>query len=47
MGADIIGDSLSTKGQPEERDPEMHRVKKGNRHRLGMQVEIGLNAEGV
>ena len=45
MDATIIEAPSSTKNAKRERDPEMHRTKKGNQWHFGMKAHIGVDAE--
>ena len=45
MDATIIAAPSSTKDANGERDPDMHRAKKGNQWYFGMKVHIGVDAE--
>ena len=44
VDASIIEAPSSTKNAKRERDPEMHRTKKGNRWHFGMKAHIGVDA---
>ncbi len=44
VDATIIEAPSSTKNAKRERDPEMHRTKKGNRWHFGMKAHIGVDA---
>ena len=45
VDASIIEAPTSTKNRKRERDPEMHRTKKGNQWHFGMKAHIGVDAE--
>jgi len=45
VDATIIAAPSSTKNARQERDPEMHQVKKGNQWHFGMKAHIGVDAE--
>ena len=45
VDATLIAASSSTKNADGERDPEMHRTKKGNQWHFGMKAPIGADAE--
>ena len=45
VDASIIEAPSSTKNAKRERDPEMHRTKKGNQWHFGMKAHIGVDAE--
>ena len=45
VDATIIEAPSSTKNAKRERDPEMHRTKKGNQWHFGMKAHIGVDAE--
>ncbi|MDR7295304.1 IS5 family transposase [Pelomonas aquatica] len=45
VGATIIAAPSSTKNATGERDPDMHRTKKGNQWHFGMRAHIGVDAE--
>lgn len=44
VDATLIAASPSTKNRDHQRDPEMHRSKKGNDWHFGMKVHIGVDA---
>ena len=43
VDATLIAATSSRKNQGEERDPEMHQVKKGNQWHFGMKAHIGAD----
>ena len=45
VGATIIAAPSATKNASVERDPDMHRAKKGNQWHHGMKANIGVEAE--
>ena len=45
MDASIIEAPSSTKNRAGERDPEMHRKRKGNQWHFGMSAYIGMDAD--
>ena len=45
MDATIIDAPASTQNRTQQRDPEMHQVKKGNQWYFGMKAHIGVDAQ--
>jgi IS5 family transposase len=46
VDATLIAAPSSTKNQARQRDPEMHRTKKGNQWYFGMKAHIGADRDG-
>ena len=45
VDATIIDAPASTQNRAQQRDPEMHQVKKGNQWYFGMKAHIGVDAQ--
>lgn len=45
VGANLIATLNSTKNQDGQRDPAMHKTKKGNQWHFGMTAHIGVDAD--